>query len=119
MALAGLGGSGREAPSRGTHWRLGLRLRRARTPADPRAQKQRFSKPAAVVRARERTLVIAGSLTLKYTGKVMSRGTVPSCSFSHQQEPLPQMKTRPSAGGSMAVPVQYQSREPSVATEPL
>ena len=71
LALAGVGGSGKEAPSRGARWRLGLRLRRARTPPNPRVQKQRFSKPVAV-RVRERTFVIVGNLTLKYTGKVMS-----------------------------------------------
>ena len=58
LALAGVGGSGKEAPSRGARWGLGLRLRRARTPPNPRVQKQRFSKPVAVMRVRERTFVI-------------------------------------------------------------
>ena len=37
-------------------------------------QKQCFSKPAAVMGMRENTFVVVGSLTLKYTGKVMRRG---------------------------------------------
>ena len=64
-------------------------------------------------------LWLLGVLPWNTQARSWEEGTVPSSSFSHQQEPLPQIKTRPSAGGSLDMHVQYKSRESPVATEPL